>query len=666
MRKYVLAAAVSVCAAVAQPSPRAAWVPLDNSKPGTPADVRLNRDKSGLSQTVVEVVIHGFWLDPKQGPDGNYARVSIPGLGRVDSYGAPDLPVARFDIAVLNGAKEVRLADSGASDRRTFTAINAWPRVYPERDHPGSPERFLKDEKIYASDTPYPASNGGGVHATRAKLGPIPGVTAEVFPVKWNAAAKTLTVARASQFVFTHEGSRQERIEITQDRDRVAAVRFINWPAIADGILVNKIFFRADFLFLYPTGYKNELQALIDQKKARGFNTYEITISSTGNTCASVRTLIQNWYNARFPWSDKYAILVGDTSVIPLCTAPIGSYPTDDLYASPVGDDLDEEIYLGRLSVNSEADLTDQVAKILRYEDHPALFCCYDRALLVAHKEGAPGKYVGAHESVRTAAYAVPPTFSTLYGNAAGVTNASVSTAINDGLGLVAYRGHGSDTEWWSWNTLNQSYTNFEVGALNNLASQVPVLWSFACDNNMLGTSDSIGETWMMNANHRAVAHYGSTVPSYTDANHELDRQMFNAVYNTGLTTHAQAIEVAEANMAAAEGADNAWMYLLLGDPQMQIRRRNPLNINIRVRDLAICKDCFLEVSVFDAVGNPLPNALVAAYKGEGERVEVFANRYTDEKGYVKLPASPASAGTIVVTAADRAGNGAIASVAVR
>lgn len=193
------------------------------------------------------------------------------------------------------------------------------------------------------------------------------------------------------------------------------------------------------------------------------------------------------------------------------------------------------------------------------------------------------------------------------------------------------------------------------------------MLWSFACDNNMLGTSDSIGETWMVNANHRAVAHYGATVPSYTVANHELDRQMFKAVYDTGLTTHAQAIQVAEANMAAAEGADNAWMYLLLGDPQMQIRRRNPLNLSVIVRDyVAVCKDCFLEVSVLDAAGNPLPNALVAAYKGEGERAEVFANRYTDEKGFVKLPASPATAGTILVTAVDRAGNSAMAKVAVR
>jgi hypothetical protein len=142
---------------------------------------------------------------------------------------------------------------------------------------------------------------------------------------------------------------------------------------------------------------------------------------------------------------------------------------------------------------------------------------------------------------------------------------------------------------------------------------------------------------------------------------------MFKAVYDTGLTTHAQAIKVAEANMAAIAGADNAWMYLLLGDPQMQIRRRNPLNISIIVKDyVAICKDCFLEVSVLDEVGNPLPNALVAVYKGNGDRSEVFANHYTNEKGYAMVPASPATAGTMLVTVSDRAGNSAMAKVAVR
>src|SRR5690606_1499029 len=100
-----------------------------------------------------------------------------------------------------------------------------------------------------------------------------------------------------------------------------------------------------------------------------------------------------------------------------------------------------------------------------------------------AHKENAPGKYVGAHESVRTASYAVPPAFSTLYGHQAGVDDSDVNLAINNGLGLVAYRGHGNSAAWTTWNTLNESYNSADVTALANLPSQVPVVWSLACTN---------------------------------------------------------------------------------------------------------------------------------------------------------------------------------------
>ena len=179
-------------------------------------------------------------------------------------------------------------------------------------------------------------------------------------------------------------------------------------------------------------------------------------------------------------------------------------------------DDLDEEIYPGRLSVDSEAGLSNQVTKILPYEDSPPLYCCYDRALLVAHKEGAPGKYVGAHESVRAAAYSVPPVFSTLYGSVAGVDDTDVSLAINNELRLVAYRGHGSSSAWTAWNLVNDNYNGTDVIGLANIGSQSPVVWSLACTNNDLNAADSIGEVWMKDPNNRAVSFYGAAVPSYT------------------------------------------------------------------------------------------------------------------------------------------------------
>lgn len=638
----------------------AKWVALDATPAGTPVDIKFDSKSSKPTYSAMDVYIHGFYVEDKQGPDGAYSKITVPGLGTYSQTGAPSLPVFRPDLAIVTGARELKMAVSKADTVKTFTGINVWPQPVPERDEDrATPEVFKKDPAIYGSKGFWPAANGIQKTPVRAKLGSIQGVTLELYPFKWDPSSKQLSVAGHMRFEFAHDGTATRQSPVTKERAVLASKTFLNWEVIGVYIPPNLIFYEADFLFVYPSGYQTVLKPLVDQKKARGFAVTESVIATSGNTCSSVRTLIKNWYNSRPVWTDKYALLVGDTNVIPLCTAPNGA-PTDDLYASTDGDDLDEEIYLGRLSADSTADIQNQVTKILTYEDHPALFCCYDQALLVAHKEGAPGKYVGAHESVRTAAYTTPPSFSTLYGNVSGVDNADVTAAINKGTGLVAYRGHGSETEWWSWNLLNQSYTNTDVSALTNIVQQSPIVWSFACTNSDLNTSDSIAEVAMESGTSRAVSYYGATEPSDTTPNHELDRRMFKAVYDLGMTTQAVAIEYAEAQMAAITWDDNAWRYLLLGDPDLQIRRRNPLSwVIVAPKEMAICKigPCYLDVTIYDQKGNPAPDVIVSAWKAASRGNEVQTNLYSDKSGKVHLQVSPLTTGAVQLTVNDRAGN---------
>jgi hypothetical protein len=381
---------------------------------------------------------------------------------------------------------------------------------------------------------------------------------------------------------------------------------------------------------------------LVAQKWSRGFIVTELTTAETGSTCSGIRAAIKNWHDSSGGSGDYYAILVGDTNVIPLCTGPVAGTPTDDLYGSTNGNDLDPEVFVGRFSVNSTAEATDQVTKTLSYEETPDASFNYGKALLVAHKQDAPGKYVGAHEAVRTAAYSVPPTFSTLYGHIPGVNNASVSNAIGMGQGLVAYRGHGSEVEWWDWNTSDQSYFNSpDVNSLSNTIT--PIVWSIACSNAALNTSPSIAETWMQTPHNRAVAHYGATEPSWTEANHKLDYYLFQAVYNLNMTTHAKAIRYAEKQMTAWDpgaGGENAWKYLLLGDPEMRIRRRAARTIGSIV---SLGRMTFM---VVDTQGNAIQDANVSfsqpvriagASLGNTIGARMALNAYTNADGIVSF-----------------------------
>ncbi|MCU7927110.1 MAG: hypothetical protein KZQ97_11800 [Candidatus Thiodiazotropha sp. (ex Dulcina madagascariensis)] len=646
------------------------WIALDdNQEPGASAVIQTNDKASNAKQTVFDLSIPGFWMTAKQGPDGKlYQKIEIPGLGSHDRLGSPDLPLYRFRLAVPYSEGAVRMA-AKPRDVRRFEDVLVWPQPIPELDgekETGTPEKFMLDEKVYAGDGDWPGSFGEERYQIGKALRGIPAIQGEAWPVQWDPQTRELQVASRITYIVEH-GDRTEAFEpITQERDQLAAKYFLNWKHLEAVFVPNFKLYTASYLFIYPdSAYADEIKPLVDQKKARGFKVTEMNVADDigASTCTDIRNAIDTWEASVPFWHDAYALLVGDTNVIPHCTSP-GGDQTDDLYASTNGDDLDEEIYLGRLSVDSEADLANQVTKILTYEDSPSLFCCYNRAGLWAHKEGAPGKYEGAHETVRTFAYADAPIFQTFYGSQAGVTDSDVATRVSNGVGLMAYRGHGSrDATATSWNQTGQYFEGADVATLSNPLSRSPVVWSFACTNSRLDTSDSVAEEWMELATAGASSYYGATRTSYTSQNHVLDEWMFRAVYDEGLLTQSHAIERGEAQMAALSGSDNAWMYLLLGDPDMKIRTKNPIRFELKIPELVrICRFCELPVQVFDVRGNPLSNVLVGLWKPGAKNLpnqpgETWVNGYTDHNGELTLPYTALTTGKLYFAVEDEYGN---------
>lgn len=614
---------------------------------------------------VFQVLIPGFWSRERIGDDQRtYTELRFPGLGSTLQKGAPNLPVLGLDLAVPTNAEQISLAEIQEGDTFAYEML-VYPRTIPERDHEeGDPEVFLFDERIYGGQEPFPLERGLPVPVMQE--GPIPHGRFEYSPCVWYPAENRLEFTPEFVVVCEFPGDVVRREPGTLEMDRFAASLFENWRFVEANFPPNAREFEANYLFVYPEDFRAEIEPLIDQKKARGYQVSEVTIESTTGTCSGIRAAILNWHTSIPYWRDRYCLLVGDVDRIPLCDSPALEWdedetaPTDDLYASPGGDDLFEEVYLGRISFDSATDLDRQITKILDYEDHASPLVDFTRCGLVAHREDAPGKYEGAHESVRTATYAVTPSFETFYGSA-GATDADVIDFVNSEVGIVAYRGHGSSSSWTSWNTSIQYFNNSDLGTLSN-GTATPVIWSFACNNAELGVNDCLGEHWLELEEGGAVAHYGATIPSYTVQNHELDRAMFRAVWDYGLVTQSHAIRSAEYEMGAAEGTDNAWMYLLLGDPDMKIRRNAPPAWTLIVPELiptCTIGPCDLEIQVYDQFERPLERVLVSAWKPSAGKAgdDVFVNGYTDGGGQVVLPVEPDSEGTLDLVVRDLDGN---------
>lgn len=363
------------------------WIALINdAKPDTKVNIQLNEKLSDSNRSVIEGKLPGYWLITKTDPNGNrYHQFKIPGMGSYDTIGAPDLPLYRFKLAI---ATDIRSARTSVAilDSKRLTDIRVWPQPIPELDgekDTGTPEQFRIDRKIYSSTNNWPLNLIAKELPVAKALRNIPAVSAEFSPMSWNPASGDLEIATQFRIVVDHSGAAKKYEPFTQERYQLAEDTFINWHVLQN-FSANYLFYTSSFLFVYPTSaYRDELLPLINQKKARGFKVTEIVIDTDigANTCTDIRNAITSWESSVPFYHDVYALLVGDTDTIPLCTSPTGVL-TDDLYASTNGDDLDEEIYLGRLSVDNEGDLANQVNKILAYEDNPNLFCCYSNAVL--------------------------------------------------------------------------------------------------------------------------------------------------------------------------------------------------------------------------------------------------------------------------------------------
>ncbi|MBI5709442.1 MAG: hypothetical protein HZC42_03940 [Candidatus Eisenbacteria bacterium] len=671
------------------------WIALDTQPPGTPASVQLNRDLSDGTRTTFDILVHGFYLEPKIAPDGSvYSKITVPGMGSTDMAGAPDLPAVQLTLALPQGIAGAHLAQAARLQMQSFSGMMVWPRTIPEMDDSlGTAEQFVRDDSIYALPEPWPAADADGAAPASPKLGSIMGARLGVYPFHWSPLSGQLDVASQMQVRFDHDGAPAPSPEITRRRARVASDLFPNWDAVSQFYPANPRHYYGEYLIVLPYGWQPYLQPLIDQKSERGFHVALRFIPSSGNTCDGIRTIIRNWYYATPSEYDHYCLLVGETDVIPYCSAPAnGSPPTDDLYSSMDGDDLDQDVYVGRLSAQYQGQVASEVWKILTYMDDPPITDAFKRALLVAHEQGAPGKYEGAQESVYNASYSDRPNFVKIYGSNLLAHNSLITYEINAGLGLVCYRGHGSANSWGGWNG-SESYSIYDLMGLTN-GTVTPVVWNLACSNHDLPFSESMGEWWLLRGSGGAVGSYGATTVSNTNQNHELDRQLFKAVYDLGLTTQAHAIQYAEAQMAALAGSYNAWLYNLLGDPEMPIRRERPLPHWAVYKPAYVnsCTGlgCAIAFSVVDTAGQPVPNLQISLWKPPAppapnlagtsgaaretgaagvQRVtatdEVFDNTYTDPNGDALVPAAPQTPGHIYFTLQDDLGNTMLDSIEV-
>jgi Peptidase family C25 len=655
-----------------------AWFPLDESPPGSPAEVLLLPVASSENQTVFDVIIHGFWGETRLGPDGiTYTKIDIPGLQNLGQVGAPHLPIARELVAVPTDPAAVTFAGMIPLSTAHTYMLHLWPEPVPARQGETEiPEVFTLDPAVYGSPLPFPANAGSGNPVNGQE--PVPNVPVEVYPCRWTPAADQLEIYARSRWQFDHAGAVRTFQPITRDRARMCMSLVFNWNIVDAHFPGNHAQYQGEYLFVYPSIYFSSIKAMIAQKKARGFTIGQIVTDTLGVvTAAAVKTAVTNWYLGTPANADHYCLIAGEATRIPPFNLGTDLNPewSDDMYGYINNNWYARDIYVGRLAPADSTDLRRQVTKILNYEDHPVASPVYYRyVMLVSHRDS---EFQQAQETVRMATYAVAPIFDTYYGSNPANNNAGVTSRVNSGEGITCYRGHGGPKEWYNWNLSSQSYRYSDVDLLAN-GPLTTVIWTIACNNSDLYDLNGIGLHWMSRFPGGAVSHYGATVPSNHDPNDELEIRLFEAVWDKGVTGQGLATSWAEVKMTLADsqhGGFNAMVYTLLGDPEMHIRREGPpnwaLDFPLHLPILSNGQKAALDVRVRNELGAPV-DALVSVWKpasgaatASGSSDEIVDNRYTASDGWAHFLVTPQSGGFVYLTVRDTTGNGIIDSIAV-
>ncbi len=665
---------------------RAVWRGFDGSPAGTPPSVVVDRAATNSGLTRLSVAIHGVYVEtvPAQGGRPAFQIVSLPGgNGRNDVFGdgsvrpigRPAVPELSFMVGLPTVAPDV--------------AVQVTPGQYADltdiRVHPAQPDYlelpdgnfrvpdFAFDVAFYGdSDAEYPPVNSF-VAREPMEFGGLSLAKVGVLPVHCRPRSQSVRVMRTFTVDISHPGAPAARRPV-QRRDALALESMIvNWTQIKDVVLFPELnAFNVRYLVMGPFNYVLNAQSFISRKMERGIDVRTIVLPLPVPDQAGVLNYIRDWYNEE-PDATHYVLLLGDENAIPVPTFDLPDVFDDapgltitrfgDHYYSILGEvstPHNVKVRVGRLSAGNEPDMLAQLNKIMAYETSPIPGLVWDRAIVAAHKQSNL-VYVNCVNEIVDAGYSNAPSFRVALGNESTGTNAAVIGFLNDGAGVLLYRGHGSKFWWSSWDFNSADFSTPEIVSLAN-GPKTPAAFFIACNNGRFQFPGLChAEEWMRRVAGGSVSAFGATDPTATGANSELAKGIFRAIYSDAAISSATYLGLAidRAFFHASSTADmtklgyNRMQYVTFGDPEMRIRI-GP----VEIFSMALPKRAFKAMPVIVATVNsptgPVPFASVAAFQANaGLRdgaPQSQANRYTDSGGNASVPVTLSSPGELVVT----------------
>ena len=477
----------------------------------SPTKMKKTLVSSTENETVINVNLDGFYTTNVTTPNGKQAIVSVDGMGTELEAGAPQLPyavvpvmigdMAEMNVSVTNATfvdyENVEIAPSKGNFSRQINPEDV-PYTYGE---------------MYQQNAFWPAAQA--TLDAPYIIRDFRGQNIVVRPFAYNPATKTLRVYTSMTIVMnkvSDNGVNQKNarknntIKVDPEQKAMYGQRFINFGETSKTYTFDEDY--GELLIICADQYMSNLQPLVEWKNMSGRPTTLVSVTTAGgNNIENIKNYVSNFYNDP-AHNLEFLLLVGEYNDITPKNYGSGSGGTcysDNFLGKLEGNDDYLEVLVGRFSVNSAADADLQVLKSISYErDVQAGAEWGNKGMGIGYYGAGSGHYgEDDYQHIdlirdQLLAYTYGTVTEHHGGSGGDASQATISATTNQGISIINYCNHGSET---SWGVANYSVSN--VLALTN-DNMLPVVWSVACLNGKFDVGTCFGESWLR-ANHNGV-----------------------------------------------------------------------------------------------------------------------------------------------------------------
>ncbi len=569
------------------------WTSFGKSNPASPEVTLVS---SSEQQVVVDFTLGGFNLTRVNTPNGIQQVVSVPKMAQMLEAGAPDLP--QFPVPAIIGDLAEMQVSVMKSDYTDYENVEIAPSK-------GNFSRQINPEDVpytygemYSQNAFYPMAQA--YLEAPYIIRDFRGQNIMVRPFAYNPVTKTLRVYhhltlamnKVSNNGENPKVNRKSITKVTPEMEAAYAHRFINYKEQAAKYTM--VHDRGEMIVICPDQYLEPMQPFVDWKNQSGRPTTMVSVTEAGgNNDNQIKNYISGIYND--PERNlAFILLIGDYA--DLTPHSIGGGRGDNWFGQLEGNDYYLEVLTGRFSVQSVQDVETHVNKVLYYErDMPEGLTWGNKGLGIGYI-GAGSGHFGEDDYQHidlirdTLEHYTYEHVTELHGGGGGASTTSISNTINQGVSVINYCNHGSETSWGVAN-----YSTSHVNALVN-DNMLPFVWSVACLNGQFSYGQPcFAEAWMRATDNNTGVPTGAIGGMFSWISQPWIPPMYGQDEMVNILCEWRGTDNFDHTLAGASlngsmdildkaPSDNGETFntwLLFGDPSLMVRTDNPVSMNI-------------------------------------------------------------------------------------